>query len=155
MEMYWQRRQVTVKITVRPLRYLRIRRRQSGDLGYQFFKVYDESQLEYIVVAKGEAEDVYMIGKIVVFQIQNLLVAYKERYDKDNFIKNLLLDNLLLVDIFNRAKKLHIEMNARRVVYIVETSKEKDNGALETVRSMFAGGNKDFSRQWMRKTSLS
>ncbi len=23
-------------------------------LGYQFFKVYDESQLEYIVVAKGE-----------------------------------------------------------------------------------------------------
>ena len=81
---------------------------------------------------------------ITVFQIQNLLVAYKERYDKDNFIKNLLLDNLLLVDIFNRAKKLHIEMNARRVVYIVETSKEKDNGALETVRSMFAGGNKDF-----------
>ena len=85
-----------------------------------------------------------MGADVVVFQIQNLLVAYKERYDKDNFIKNLLLDNLLLVDIFNRAKKLHIEMNARRVVYIVETSKEKDNGALETVRSMFAGGNKDF-----------
>lgn len=112
--------------------------------GHQFFKVYEENQLEYVVVAKGDSEDVYMIGKVVVFQIQNLLVAYKERYDKDNFIKNLLLDNLLLVDIFNRAKKLHIEMNARRVVYIIEISKEKDNGALETVRSMFAGGNKDF-----------
>jgi carbohydrate diacid regulator len=71
-------------------------------------------------------------------------VAYRERYDKDNFIKNLLLDNLLLVDIFNRAKKLHIEMNVRRVVYIIETSKEKDNGALETVRSMFSSGNRDF-----------
>lgn len=112
--------------------------------GSQFFKVYDEGQLEYIVVVEGDSEEVYTIGKIVVFQIQNLLVAYKERYDKDNFIKNLLLDNLLLVDIFNRAKKLHIEMNVRRVVYIIETSKEKDNGALETVRSMFAGGNKDF-----------
>ena len=112
--------------------------------GYQFFKVYDESHLEYIVIAKGDAENVYMIGKIVVFQIQNLLVAYKERYDKDNFIKNLLLDNLLLVDIFNRAKKLHIEMNARRVVYIIETSKEKDTGAVETGRGLFAGGNKDF-----------
>lgn len=113
--------------------------------GYQFFKVYDESQLEYIVVAKGDSEEVYTIGKIVAFYIQNLLVAYKERYDKDNFIKNLLLDNLLMVDIFNQAKKLHIEMNARRVVYIIETSKEKDNGALETVRGMFAGGgNKDF-----------
>ncbi len=112
--------------------------------GYQFFKVYDENQLEYIVIAKGDSEEVYTIGKIVVFQIQNLLIAYKERYDKDNFIKNLLLDNLLLVDIFNRAKKLHIEMNVRRVVYIIETSKEKDNGVLETVRSMYAGGNKDF-----------
>ena len=112
--------------------------------GYQFFKVFDEHQLEYILLAKGGSDDVYMVGKLAAFQIQNLLVAYKERFDKDNFIKNLLLDNLLLVDIYNRAKKLHIEMNARRVVYIVETSKEKDNGALETVRSMFAGGNKDF-----------
>ena len=59
-------------------------------------------------------------------------------------IKNLLLDNLLLVDIFNRAKKLHIEMNARRVVFIIETNKEKDSGALETVRSMFATQTKDF-----------
>lgn len=112
--------------------------------GCQFFKIYDESQLEYIVVIQGDSEDVYTIGKIIVFQIQSLLVAYKERYDKDNFIKNLLLDNLLLVDIFNRAKKLHIEMNARRVVFIIETNKEKDSGALETVRSMFATQTKDF-----------
>lgn len=87
--------------------------------GYQFFKVFDEHQLEYIILAKGDSEDVYMIGKIASFQIQNLLVAYKERYDKDNFIKNLLLDNLLLVDIYNRAKKLHIDTDVRRVVLIL------------------------------------
>src|SRR5699024_12271661 len=70
--------------------------------GYQFFKIFDEHQLEYILLANGGNDDVYMIGKIAAFQIQNLLVAYKERFDKDNFIKNLLLDNLLLVDIYNR-----------------------------------------------------
>ena len=70
--------------------------------GYQFFKVYDDLQVEYIISAKGDAEEVYKIGKIASFQISNLLVAYKERFDKDNFIKNLLLDNLLLVDIYNR-----------------------------------------------------
>ena len=112
--------------------------------GFQFFKIYDETQLEYVVVIQGDSEEVYTIGKILVFQIQSLLVAYKERYDKDNFIKNLLLDNLLMVDIFNRAKKLHIEMNARRVAFIIETNKEKDSGALETVRSMFASHTKDF-----------
>lgn len=112
--------------------------------GFQFFKVFDDSQLEYVILAKGDSDDVYMVGKIASFQIQNLLVAYKERYDKDNFIKNLLLDNLLLVDIYNRAKKLHIDMNARRVVYIIETSQEKDISALETVRSLFATKTRDF-----------
>ena len=112
--------------------------------GFQFFKVFDEHQLEYVVMAKGDSDDVYMVGKIASFQIQNLLIAYKERYDKDNFIKNLLLDNLLLVDIYNRAKKLHIDTDVRRCVFIVETKNEKDNNALETVKSIFAGKTKDF-----------
>lgn len=112
--------------------------------GFQFFKVFDEHQLEYVILVRGESDDVYMIGKLAAFQIQNLLVAYKERYDKDNFIKNLLLDNLLLVDIYNRAKKLHIETDVRRVVFIIETKNEKDTNALETVRSLFSGKTKDF-----------
>jgi carbohydrate diacid regulator len=112
--------------------------------GCQFFKVFDDHQLEYILLAYGETEDVYMIGKIATFQIQNLLVAYKERFDKDNFIKNLLLDNLLLVDIYNRAKKLHIETEMRRVVFIVETNREKDGNELEKIRALFGGKTKDF-----------
>ncbi len=112
--------------------------------GFQFFKIFDDHQLEYVLLAKGDSDDVYMVGKVASFQIQNLLVAYKERYDKDNFIKNLLLDNLLLVDIYNRAKKLHIETEARRVVFIIETKNEKDTNALETVRSLFAGKTRDF-----------
>jgi len=112
--------------------------------GHQFFKVFDEHQLEYILLAEGSSDDVYMIGKIAVFQIQNLLIAYKERFDKDNFIKNLLLDNLLLVDIYNRAKKLHIETEARRVVFIVETKHEKDSSLLENVRSLFGSKTGDF-----------
>ena len=112
--------------------------------GYQFFKVFDEHQLEYILLAKGASDDVYMVGKLAAFQIQNLLVAYKERFDKDNFIKNLLLDNLLLVDIYNRAKKLHIDTDVKRVVFIIETHNEKDVNALETVRSLFASKTKDF-----------
>ena len=112
--------------------------------GYQFFKVFDDNQLEHILMAKGETDDTYMVGKIAAFQIQNLLVAYKERFDKDNFIKNLLLDNLLLVDIYNRAKKLHIDTDVRRIVFIIETKNEKDTNALETVRNIFSAKTKDF-----------
>ena len=111
--------------------------------GYQYFKIYDE-QLEYILVAGGTGEDVYMIGKMVAFQIQNLLVAYKERFDKDNFIKNLLLDNLLLVDIYSRSKKLHIQTDVPRVVMIVESAGGKDNNVLELARNHFGTNSKDF-----------
>ena len=113
--------------------------------GCQFFKVYDEQQLEFIVLAKGnDEEEALHVGKIATFQIQELMVAYKERFDKDNFIKNLLLDNLLLVDIYNHSKKLHVDINARRVVMIVETGEHKDGDAIDRVRSLFSGRTKDF-----------
>lgn len=112
--------------------------------GYHFFKVYDNQNVEYVLVAKGSSDDAYMIGRVAVCQIQNLIIAYKERLDKNNFIQNLLLDNLLIVDIYNRAKKLRIDADVRRVVYIVETKQEKDNSAMETVKSLFASRPKDF-----------
>ena len=107
--------------------------------GFQYFKVCDDYQL-----AHGDDEDTYMVGKLAAFQIQNLIVAYKERFDKDSFIKNLLLDNLLLVDIYNRAKKLHIDADVRRVVMILELQQEKDHSSMESVKSFFGGKSKDF-----------
>ena len=112
--------------------------------GRQFFKIFDEQRLEYVLVANGDSEGEYMLGKIAAFQIQSLLVAYKERFDKDNFIKNLLLDNLLLVDIYNRAKKLHIDTEVKRVIFIIETSHEKDSAALDNVRNLLGSKSRDF-----------
>ncbi len=111
--------------------------------GHHFFKIYDEQQLEYVLVCAG-AEEAYTIGKLAAFQIQNLLVAYKERFDKDNFIKNLLLDNLLLVDIYSRAKKLHIQTDATRVVMILEPDVPTESNVLEMVRSFGGNSNSDF-----------
>ena len=39
--------------------------------GYQYFKVNDDYQLEYILVAHGEDEDTYMVGKLAAFQLQS------------------------------------------------------------------------------------
>ncbi|MGI6094758.1 MAG: PucR family transcriptional regulator [Lachnospiraceae bacterium] len=112
--------------------------------GCQFFKVYDDHQLEYVLIVNGSSDDGYMVGKMAVFQIQNLLVAYKERFNKDNFIKNLLLDNLLLVDIYNRAKKLHIDIDVRRVVFILEAGQDKDYGSLDSIKNILGNRNQDF-----------
>lgn len=111
--------------------------------GVLLFKVYDELQPEYLLAISVE-HGAATLGQMAVYQLQSLIVAYKERYDKDSFIKNLLLDNLLLVDIYNRAKKLRISTDARRVVFILETSEGKDYSTLESVKSVFAGKTGDF-----------
>ena len=97
-----------------------------------------------MLISKGSGEDAYMLGRVAVSEIQNLIIAYKERFDRNNFIQNLLLDNMLLIDIYNRAKKLHIETEVRRIVYLIETKYEKDNTAMEIVKGLFSGKTKDF-----------
>lgn len=107
-------------------------------------KVLDEGEVVYILVARGTSDDVYMVGKIAVCQLQNLIIAYKEKFDRNNFFQNLLLDNLLLVDIYNRAKKLHIEVSVPRLVYLIETKSEKDGIVTELLKGMFSVQNGDY-----------
>lgn len=107
-------------------------------------KIYDEDELQYILVAKGSSDDVYMIGRIAVSQMQGLIIAYKERFDRNNFFQNLLLDNLLLVDIYNRAKKLHVEVIQPRAVFLIETRQEKDSTVTELLKGMFTSQAGDY-----------
>ena len=45
--------------------------------------------------------------------------AYMEQFDRNNFMQNILLGNMLVVDMYNKAQKLHIEQ-AERVVFVIE-----------------------------------
>ncbi len=111
--------------------------------GKYYFRAYDGNHLEYVVECDA-SEKAEVVGRMAVLQLEALITAYQERFDKDNFIKNLLLDNLLLVDIYNRAKKLHIDTHVNRVAYLIETKTRDDANALEIVRSLFADNDNDF-----------
>ncbi len=116
---------------------------------FQFFKVFDENQLEYILVINGSTDATLMVGRMAAFQLQGLLGAFKEHYDKDSFIKNLLLDNLLLIDIYERAKKLRIQANSPRVVLLIEMDKEKgrDRDVLVQLQEMQGISSGDYVTQ--------
>lgn len=111
--------------------------------GCQYLKIYDEEDPVYVLLC-GDSSEEYMIGKIAVSNIQNLITAYKERFDRNNFFQNLILDNLLLVDIYNRAKKLHIEIQKPRVVLLLEIPSGKENYAMEFLKSMFSAQSGDY-----------
>lgn len=102
-----------------------------------FFKIIDDFEVAYILVSSGEGTDAYTMGRVAVSQIQNLSLAYKSRVDRTGFFQNLILDNLLLVDIHNKAVKLHIENDRRRIVYIIEAPKDNDNVSIELLKSLY------------------
>ncbi|MDE6748057.1 MAG: helix-turn-helix domain-containing protein [Lachnospiraceae bacterium] len=111
---------------------------------HHLLKVLDEEVQVYILDARGMGEETYMIGRIAVSELQNLIVAYKEKFDKNNFFQNLLLDNMLLVDIYNRAKKLHIETSVPRAVFLIETGIGKNSTASELLNGLFSSQTGDY-----------
>lgn len=110
---------------------------------YHFFKVVVDNQLEYVLLAKAMGEEAYIIGKLAVCQIRNLILAYREQVDRNSFMQNVVLGNMLVVDMYNKAKRLHIDQ-AQRVVYIIDVSGKKDGVVMETVKNLFMTQTRDF-----------
>jgi len=111
--------------------------------GCHLFKLSVDGEPVYLILAMGN-EDAYMVGKIAVSQLRQLAVAYKEKLDKDSFLQNLILDNLLLVDIYNRAKKLLIPIEGNRAVFLIETACEDNSEILELLKGLFVSYNGDY-----------
>lgn len=109
-----------------------------------FFLIHDEEIPTYVLVIHEPVENIEVTGRLCVCQCEHLINAYKARVDRNRFFQNLILDNLLLVDIHNQARKLGIEVEARRCVFVIEPKQESDNLVLETIRGLYATGTKDF-----------
>jgi len=111
---------------------------------HAFFWIQDDEEPVYILAFHESMEHVAVTGKLCVCQFEHLIQAHKARNDKNQFYQNLILDNLLLVDIFNQAKKMNVEIETRRAVFVIEPKKETDNLALETIKGLYATGTKDY-----------
>lgn len=109
-----------------------------------YFFVLDEGEPVYVLGLSGKGPDIVMAGRMGASQLSNLLFAYKEKMDKNRFIQNLLLDNMLLVDVYNQAKKMKIPTELKRIVYVIEMKTEGENLILETLRGLYATGTRDF-----------
>ena len=109
-----------------------------------YFKVMDEEDLQFILTAQGNSEYTFMVAKIAVSELENLIIAYKEKLYRSVFFQNLLLDNLLLVDIHNRSKKLRISNNVRRAILIFEVEADSEPIASQMLSGLFTVQNGNY-----------
>ena len=108
------------------------------------YKVMEGQSIAYLLAVSGKTENLSTICQLAVCQVESLLSACAEKNDKNTFMQNLLLGTYSDMDIFNRAKKLHIATSVRRAVFLVETKQNKDESALATIRNIFSARTKDF-----------
>ena len=111
--------------------------------GYHFFKVIVDGETEYVLLTGSQTEDTYMVGRLATCQIRNLMTVYREQFDRNNFMQNILLGNMLVVDMYNKAQKLHIE-TVERVVFVIDLGNKKDSTAMELVKNLFMTRTGDF-----------
>jgi carbohydrate diacid regulator len=102
---------------------------------YDGFRIEVEGETEYVLLLKPVDENSRLLGRMAVCQIRNLALSYAEQFDRNNFIRSVLLGNLLTVDIYNKAKKLHIEPEECQV-FVIDTGKKNTDIAMELVKNL-------------------
>ena len=104
--------------------------------GKIYLRIPDENDSYYVLLATNGSGS-YVAARLLAASLKNLIIAYRDKIDRNSFFQNLLLDNLLLVDIYSRAQRLHIEAVQRRCVFLVEPVGTMDNNLIEMVKELF------------------
>ena len=111
--------------------------------GCHFFKVMVEGEVEYILVCLVKEESFLVCAQMAVCQIRNLVMSFAEQFDRNNFMQNIILGNMLIVDIYGKAKKHHIQ-EVPRVVFVIDTGSKNNDMAMELVKNLADIRSKDF-----------
>lgn len=102
---------------------------------YQLYKLEVNQEIEYVLVTIGEIENINVVGKMAVCQIRNLILSKSEDFNRNTFIQNVLLGNMLTIDMHGKAKRLHIEAKPR-VTYVIDTGKKAPDYVMEFVKNL-------------------
>lgn len=113
--------------------------------GYTVKALSNNSHDEYFVYVEGIDEVSKYCCNAVAIAAGNVRHYYDEKYDKTNFMQNILFDNLLAFDLHQKARELRVDVDVPRAVFYIKVVEETgENNVYEVVRNMFPDKEKDF-----------
>lgn len=101
-------------------------------------------QPEYAVFVEGVDMLADKYTSILTVALSSIKTYYDEKYDRSNFIKNVMLDNILPGDIYLKARELHFSNESLRCVILIRLEEACDASIFDTVQSLFPDKTKDF-----------
>ena len=112
--------------------------------GYTYQQFSNAKHNDYAVFVEGADETAGQFAGVLAISLQSIKQYHDEKFDKSNFIKNVVLDNILPGDIYAKARELHFATDVSRVVFIVRVISGGDISAYDVVSSLFPDKQKDF-----------
>ncbi len=111
---------------------------------YTFKAFGSRPKAEYAVFVAGTDENAIKYAKILAVSLDNIKQYYDEKYDRGNFIKNVILDNILPGDIYLKSHELHFDSELSRVCMLIKITNKNDISAYDVLQNLFPDKNKDF-----------
>ncbi len=109
------------------------------------FKAFgDSAHPEYAVFIEGTDDASRNYAGIIAISLEQIKKSNDEKFDRTNFVKNVILDNILPGDIFIKSRELHFNNDATRVVFLIRTTKNTDVSVFDVVQNFFPDKSKDF-----------
>ena len=102
------------------------------------------AQFDYAAFVKGEDAEAQTLCAMAVVALNGAKTYYEEKHDKATFVKNIISDNILLGDIYVRAKELHFVSEAPRAVFLIRQAETTDPALIDVVQTMFPDKQVDF-----------
>jgi len=112
--------------------------------GYTYKPFGSHTKPEYAVFVEGTDESASKYANILAIALYNIKQYYDEKYDRNNFIKNVVLDNVLPGDIVIKARELHFNAEVSRVVLLIRIISANEVSAYDVIQNLFPDKNKDF-----------
>ncbi len=111
---------------------------------YSFKSFGSRPRPEYAVFVAGKDPEAQKYVKILSVSLNSIKQCYDEKYDRGNFIKNVILDNILPGDIYLKSHELHFDSDVSRVCMLVKIAEKNDISAYDVLQNLFPDKNKDF-----------
>ncbi|MDF2684859.1 MAG: PucR family transcriptional regulator [Clostridia bacterium] len=112
--------------------------------GYTYRVIGSRIKLDNVVFVKGTDHMAESLSGVLSVAFNTMKDFYDEKYDKTNFIKNVMLENILPGDIYAKSKELHFTGEVPRVVILIRLLDRTEIFAYDIIQSLFPEKTKDF-----------
>lgn len=114
------------------------------DNGYTFKTLGNNQGAEYTVFVEGDDIIASKYAAVLAIAFANIKFYYDEKYDRSNFIKNIILDNILPGDIYLKARELYFNSDVMRTVILIRSLDNNDVSVYDVIQNLFPDKSKDF-----------